>query len=180
MMKKQNILLPCTTDMSRKDNNKLLYSDEHDHEWRSDFYFNEDSNDTETFCYMHYDRSNQIMVQAVYLGNYSYVCADIKGEPFSMITYDSDGKLEGTYDNTYAIPMYVDNGTTVNLMPTTFYEKAKFLHHLPQHDASGEHIKTGNGSIACHFWMDIIVKSKDVYYSSKFLYVIHKLKRVYY
>ena len=68
-----------------------------------------------------------------------------------MINYDPDSSLEGMYDNTYKIPMYVDNGTTVNLMPTTYYEQATFLHHLPKYDATGETICTGNGNIAAHF-----------------------------
>ena len=97
------------------------------------------------------------MVQAVYLGNYSRLCADIKGETYSMIDYDPDGSLEGMYDNTYKIPIYVDNGTTVNLMSTTYYEQATFLHHLPKYDATGETICIGNGNIASHFWTDIQV-----------------------
>ena len=40
---------------------------------------------TETFSYAHYDGPNQVMVQAIYLGNYSRLCADIKGETYSMI-----------------------------------------------------------------------------------------------
>ena len=95
------------------------------------------------------------MVQAVYLGNYSRLCADIKGEGYSMIDYNPDSSLEGIYDNTYKIPMFVDNGTTVNLMPTAFYEQATFLHHLPKHDTTGEIICTGNGTIKAHFWTDI-------------------------
>ena len=71
-----------------------------------------------------------------------------------MIQTDS---LEGMYENTYKIPMYVDNGTTANLMPTTYYEQATFLHHLPKYDATGETIRTGNGNIAAHFWTDIQV-----------------------
>ena len=43
-----------------------------------------------------------------------------------MIDYDPDGSLEGIYDNTYKIPMFVDNGTTVNLMPTAFDEQLHF------------------------------------------------------
>ena len=74
-----------------------------------------------------------------------------------MIDYDPDSSLEGIYDNTYKIPMYDDNGTTVNLMPTTYYEQATFLHHLPKYDATGEIIHTGNGTIATHFWTDIQV-----------------------
>ena len=114
---KQEILLPSTTEMSRKE--------------------------------------NQVMVQAIYIGNYSRLCADIKGETYSMINYDPDGSLEGIYDNTYKIPMYVDNGTTVNLMLTAYYEQATFLYHLLKYDVTGEIIRTGNGTIAAHFWTNI-------------------------
>ena len=72
-----------------------------------------------------------------------------------MIDYDPDSSLEGTYDKTFKIPMYVDNGITVNLLPTSYYEQATFLHHLPKYDATGEIIRTGNGTIAAHFWADI-------------------------
>ena len=48
-----------------------------------DPYFDEGITDTETFSYGHYDGPKQIMVQAVYLGNYSRLCADIKGEGYS-------------------------------------------------------------------------------------------------
>ena len=37
-----------------------------------------------------------------------------------MINYNPDSSLEGIYDNTYKIPMFIDNGTSVNLMPTAF------------------------------------------------------------
>ena len=154
---KQNILLPTTTDMSCKENAKLLYDEVSNLNLHANPYFGDPCHDIETFSYMHYDRSNQVMVQAVYIGNYMPVCADIKGEPFSMINYDSEGNLKGLYDNTYTIPMYVNNGTTVNLMPTHYYETATFLHHLPEHDATGETIQTGNGTIQCHFWMDVAI-----------------------
>ena len=72
-----------------------------------------------------------------------------------MINYDPDSSLEGIYDNTYKIPMYVDNGTTANLMPMAYNEQATFLRHLPRYDATGEIIHTGNGAIAAHFWTDI-------------------------
>ena len=154
---KQEILIPSTTEMSRKENAKALFNDENIDEWNVNPYFDEINTDTETFSYVHYDGPNQAMVQAVYLGNYSRLCADIKGETYSMIDYDPDGSLEGMYDNTYKIPMYMDNGTTVNLMPTTYYEQATFLHHLPKYNATGETIRTGNGNIAANFWTDIQV-----------------------
>ena len=155
---KQEILIPSTTEMSRKENAKALFNDENIDEWNADPYFDETNTDTQnTFSYAHCDGPNQVMVQAVYLDNYSRLCADIKGETYSMVDYDPDGSLEGLYDNTYKIPMYVDNGTTVNLMPTTYYEQATFFHHLPKYNVTGETICTGNGNIAAHFWTDIQV-----------------------
>ena len=154
---KQEVLLPSTTEMSHKENAKALYADENLNEWNADPYLDAGITDTETFSYGHYDGSKQVMVQAVYIGNYSKLCADIKGEMYSMIDYDLDCSLEGIHDNTYKIPIFVDNGTTVNLMPTAFYEQATFLHHLPKHDATGEIIHTGNGTIKAHFWTDIQV-----------------------
>ena len=158
---KQEVLLPSTTEMSRKENAKALYNDENFNEWNADSYFDDSITDTETFSYGHYDGPKQIMVQAVYLGNYSQLCADIKGEGYSMIDYNPDGSLERIYDNTYKIPMFVDNGTTVNLMPTAFYEQATFLHHLPKHDATGEIIRTGNGTINAPFWTDIQINVQE-------------------
>ena len=33
----------------------------------------------------------QVMVQAVYIGNYARILADIKGEAYSTIMYNQDG-----------------------------------------------------------------------------------------
>ena len=68
---KQEILLPSTTEMSRKENTKALYAEENIDEWNADPYFDEANNDTETFSYAHYDGPKQVMVQAVYIGNYA-------------------------------------------------------------------------------------------------------------
>ena len=138
---KQKVFLPSTTEMSHKENAKALYTNENLNEWNADPYLDEGITDTETFSYGHYDGPKQVMVQAVYIGNYSKLCADIKGEMYSMIDYNPDASLEGIYDNTYKIPIFVDDGTTVNLMPTAFYEQATFLHHLPKHDATGVNIQ---------------------------------------
>ena len=154
---KQEILLPSTTEMSRKENAKALYAEENLNEWNADPYFDEVNTDTETFSYAHYDGPKQVMVQAVYIGNYARILVDIKGEVYSMLTYSPDGSLKGFYDDTYTIPMYIDNGTMVNIMPMWYYEKATFLHHLPKHSAQGEIIRTGNGVINAHFWTDLQV-----------------------
>ena len=65
--------------------------------------------------------------------------------------------LTGTYDNTHDIPIYVDNGTTLNIMPTHFYDKAYYLHHLPKENAEAQTIHTGNGLVKTHFWIDLLL-----------------------
>ena len=65
--------------------------------------------------------------------------------------------LTGTYDNTHDIPIYVDNGSTLNIMPTHFYNKAYYLHHLPKAQAAAQTIHTGNGPVKTHFWIDILL-----------------------
>ena len=144
--------------MSRKDNLKHLYSaypegisDIHSYSLEQDVL------DTETFSYSHKPDTKQVLVQGVYIGSASPLIADIKTEPYSVITYSECGTLTGTYDNTHDIPIYVDNGTTLNIMPTHFYEKAYYLHHLPKEDENIKTIHTGNGPIKTRFWIDILL-----------------------
>ena len=49
-----------------------------------------------------------------------------------MLTYLDNRMMTGTYDNTHDIPIYIDNGSTLNIMPTHFYDNAYYLHHLPK------------------------------------------------
>ena len=74
-----------------------------------------------------------------------------------MITYTDDGMLTGTYNNTHEVPIYVDNGMRINIMPTHFYEKAYYLHHLPKEPTATQNIHTGNGPVKMHFWIDLLL-----------------------
>ena len=117
----QKLLLPQTTDMSRKDNLKLLYNSLPegmcDNQYES---LEQDVNDIETFNYSHETSTKHVLVQGVYVGSASPLIADIKTQPYSMLTYLDDGMMTGTYDNTHDIPIYIDNGSTLNIMPTHF------------------------------------------------------------
>ena len=42
-------------------------------------------------------------------------------------------------------------------MPTHYYDKAYYLHHLPKEDATAQTIHTGNGPVKTHFWIDILL-----------------------
>ena len=154
----QKILLPQTTDMSRKDNLKLLYNSLPegmcDNEYES---LEQAVNDVETFQYSHEMSTKHVLVQGVYVGSASPLIADIKTQPYSMLTYLDDGMMTGTYDNTYDIPIYVDNGLTLNIMPTHFYDNAYYLHNLPKAPTAAKTIQTGNGPVKTHFWIDILL-----------------------
>ena len=113
--------------------------------------------DAETFSYSHEISTKHVLVQGVYVGSASPLIADIKTQPFSVITYTDDGMLTGTYDNTHDIPIYIDNGTTLNIIPTHFYDKAYYLHHLPKENTTAQTIHTGNGPVKTHFWIDILL-----------------------
>ena len=148
----QKILLPQTTDMSRKDNLKLLYNSLPegmcDNEYES---LEQAINDVETFQYSHETSTQHVLVQGVYIGSASPLIADIKTQPYSMLTYLDNGMMTGTYDNTHDIPIYIDNGSTLNIMPTHFYDKAYYLHHLPKAPTAAKTILTGNGPVKTHF-----------------------------
>ena len=154
----QKLLLPQTTDMSRKDNLKLLYNSLPegmcDNEYES---LEQAVNDVETFQYSHETSTKHVLVQGVYVGSASPLIADIKTQPYSMLTYLDDGMMTGTYDNTHDIPIYIDNGSTLNIMPTHFYDNAYYLHHLPKAPTAAKTIHTGNGPVKTHFWIDILL-----------------------
>ena len=154
----QKLLLPQTTDMSRKDNLKLLYNSLPegmcDNEYKS---LEQAVNDVETFQYSHETSTKHVLVQGVYVGSASPLIADIKTQPYSMLTYLDDGMMTGTYDNTHDIPIYIDNGSTLNIMPTHFYDNAYYLHHLPKVPTAAKTIQTGNGPVKTHFWIDVLL-----------------------
>ena len=154
----QKILLPQTTDMSRKDNLKQLFNSQP--EGMCNTYYDsieQETLDAETFSYSHEISTKHVLVQGVYVGSASPLIADIKTDLYSVITYTDDGMLTGTYDNTHDIPIYVDHGSMLNIMPTHFYDKAYYLHHLPKENTEDGKIHTGNGPVRTHFWIDILL-----------------------
>ena len=116
--------------MSRKDNLKLLYNSLPEGMCDTQYESLEQAvNDVETFNYSHETSTKHVLVQGVYIGSASPLIADIKTQPYSMLTYLDDWMMTGTYDNTHDIPIYIDNGSTLNIMPMHFYDNAYYLHH---------------------------------------------------
>ena len=144
--------------MSCKDNLKLLYNSLPEGMCDNEYECLEQAiNDVETFQYSHETSTKHVLVQGVYVGSASPLIADIKTQPYSVLTYMDDGMMTGTYDNTHDIPIYVDNGSTLNIMPTHFYDKAYYLHHSPKVPTGAQTIHTGNGPVKTHFWIDILL-----------------------
>ena len=131
--------------MSQQDNLKALYK-QNNEEQIDDYMLNDTIEDGETYRYIQHNSTKEVMVQNLYVGALSPVRAHIFDKPYSMINNNNAGTMEATYDGKYSIPVYIDNGSTINIMPTTFYNKAKFLHHLPKYDATGENHLNGKWS----------------------------------
>ena len=75
----QKLLLPQTTDMSRKDNLKLLYNSLPEGMCDTEYESLEQAiNDVETFQYSHETSTKHVLVQRVYVGSASPLIADIK------------------------------------------------------------------------------------------------------
>ena len=154
----QKLLLLQMTNMLRKDNLKLLYNSLPEGMCDSQYDSIEQTvNDIETFQYSHETSTKHVLVQGVYVGSASPLIADIKMQPYSMLTYLDDGMMMGTYDNTRDIPIYIDNGSTPNIMPTHFYDNAYYLHHLPKVPTAAKTIQTGNGPVKTHFCIDLLL-----------------------
>ena len=93
----QKLLLPQTTDMSQKDNLKLLYNSLPEGMCNNENESLEQAvNDVETFQYSHETSTKHVLVQGVYVGSASPLIADIKTQPYSMLTYLDDGMMTGT------------------------------------------------------------------------------------
>ena len=90
----EKLLLPQTTDMSRKDNLKLLYNslpeDMCDNEYES---LEQGTIDFETFQYSHETSTKNVLVHEVYVGSASPLIADIKTQPYSVLTYMDDRNI---------------------------------------------------------------------------------------
>ena len=154
----QKLLLPQTTDMSRKDNLKLLYNSLPEGMCNNEYKSLEQAvNDVETFQYSQETSTKHVLVQGVYIGSASPLIADIKTQPYSMLIYLDNGMMTGTYDNTHDNPIYIDNGSTLNIMPMHFYDNAYYLHHLPKAPTAAKTILTGNGPVKTHFWIDVLL-----------------------
>ena len=154
----QKLLLPQTTDMSRKDNLKMLYNSLPEGMCDNEYEGLEQAvNDVEMFQYSHETSTKHVLVQGVYIGSASPLIADIKTQPYSMLTYLDNGMMTGTYDNTHDIPIYIDNGSTLNIMPMHFYDNAYYLHHLLKAPTAAKTILTGNGPVKTHFWIDLLL-----------------------
>ena len=93
---------------------------------------------------------------------------------YAEIKYDEKGHLLALYESagsavSLEIPIVIDNGASVNVMPKWFYDQNKILHTLPKQKSYLPHINTGNGLIDHHFWIDIPIQMQGVFLQVKSL-----------
>ena len=121
-------------------------------------------NDTETFTYRNQMAgSNTPMVEAVYFDTIKPKKVLFDGEMYAQFEYDERGNLKAMYKNELEIPMFIDNGASVNVLPKAFYDKHKILHKLLKVSANMQPIMTGNGAIPAYFRIDLPLEIQGIY-----------------
>ena len=121
-------------------------------------------NDTETFTYRNQMAgSNMPMVEAIYFDTTNAKKVLFDGEMYAQFESDERGNLKAMYKNELEIPMFIDNGASVNVLPKAFYDKHKILHKLLKLSANMQPIMTGNGAIPAYFRIDLPLEIQGIY-----------------
>ena len=93
-------------------------------------------------------------VHAVYLTGHETNVAWLHNTPYQKLSYDKHNVIYGTINDT-VVPVMIDNGASMTLMPYHFYEQCTKLHSLPKTEVEGVRIFTGNVYIQTHFVLDL-------------------------
>ena len=134
-------------------------------------------NDYETFYYNERgqaDKSTDLMqytVEAVCLGQAKLntkVTIDTNSD--SYVISAGKGQIAGDYKN-LRIPIIIDDGASVNIMPKKAYDKYDVLHELPKCDDPDTlpTIRTGNGVIKSHFWIQLPINIQGLLFQLQLL-----------
>ena len=120
--------------------------------------------DSETFMYKSKMTGDSTpMVEAVFFDTSKVIKVLFDGDMYAQMEYNVGGNLTAMYKNELEIPAFIDNGTSVNVLPKAFYDKHKILHTLPKVSANKQHIMTGNSAILAYFWIDIPLEIQGIY-----------------
>ena len=103
------------------------------------------------------------MVEAVYFDTNKATKVLYDGDMYAQMEYNIGGTVTAMYKNELEIPAFIDNGTSVNVLPKAFYDKHELLHRLPKVNANKQHIMTGNGPIPAYFWIDRPLEIQGIY-----------------
>ena len=126
--------------------------------------------EADTFEYSDYDADEQILhtgkankIEATCLG---YTQANklendkIRKRGYHIIPA-KHGKLTGMFEH-IPIPIMIDDGATIGIMPTSFYYLHNEIQRLPTVKPHHTRIHTGNGSIEAHFLIDLPLNIQGV------------------
>ena len=123
-----------------------------------------------TFEYSDYDEDQQLphtgptnKIEATCLGytQASKLENDIIRKRGYHIIPAKHGKLTGMFEH-IPIPIMIDDGATIGIMPTSFYYVHTEIQRLPTVKPNHTRIHTGNGSIEAHFLIDLPLNIQGV------------------
>ena len=126
--------------------------------------------EADTFEYSDYDADQQILhtgkankIEATCLGYTQANKLDndkIRKRGYHVLPA-KHGKLTGMFEH-IPIPIMIDDGATIGIMPTSFYYLHNEIQRLPTIKPHHTRIHTGNGSIEAHFLIDLPLNIQGV------------------
>ena len=126
--------------------------------------------EADTFEYSDYDVDQQIMhtgkankIEATCLGYTQANKLDndkIRKRGYHVLPA-KHGQLTGMFEH-IPIPIMIDDGATIGIMPTSFYYLHNEIQRLPTIKPHHTRIHTGNGSIEAHFLIDLPLNIQGV------------------
>ena len=119
--------------------------------------------DAETYMYKHDVEYSQDTVRSMYLTGTQSGTVYVNDIAYQKLKYGKYNEISGTIGNKYKVTILVDNGATYSILSTKAYKNMPQLKYIPKIPLAGDlTINTGNGSIKCHFWIEIPVKIQEV------------------
>ena len=123
----------------------------------------ENVNDTETYAYKHDNYSSADTIRSMYFTGTESEVVKTNETHYQKLKYQNHNIVSGIIGNKYKVNIIIDNGATYSIMSTKMYKTMPELRTIPKIPLAQDiSINTGNGTIKCHFWIEIPIKIEQI------------------
>ena len=101
----------------------------------------------------------ETMPHTMYFNGNASTVTKINHVSYQTIQYNDKGMFPAQLMDDTPIQVFIDNGTTLSILPLSTYKKHPILQKYPT-TKSITPIHTGGGTIKSHFWIELPFKLK--------------------